>query len=69
MKDRNKKRAARVAKAIRFYMLKKPREQLYDEDIIDILADIMHLCQSKKLVFDSLVKTAGNHYEHEKETA
>ena len=65
----NKTRAGRAAVALRGYAGNKYRvASNYDmaSSIIDMLADIQHLCDTDRLNFGHLWEVARSHYEEEK---
>ncbi len=44
----------------------KAETEIYDEDVTDLLADIMHFCQHNKIDFDQCLSMATDHYGEEK---
>ena len=68
MKANNKNRAkvAAIAVAARIKAMKEtPNDK--ESDIIDLLADIGHLCDSIGLDFDDAIRRATDHLEAERE--
>lgn len=41
-------------------------EDLYDEPVIDLLTDLMHLCEDEGIDWESAFRMAEMHYEEEK---
>ena len=65
----NKERADRAYKTVFEYTLITPPEpEEYDflcDGIVDLLTDLMHLCDREKLEFMSLLEDAERHHEVE----
>jgi hypothetical protein len=59
------RRAKKAKKAIRSQYQNHP-SRLVPEDIIDILADIRHLCDERGFCLGDLDRSAYNHYVVEK---
>jgi len=62
---KNQKRAMTVAKAIR-HQYHNHTSKLVPEDVIDILADIRHLCDARGWSFADQDRVAYQHYSQER---
>lgn len=54
----NKYRSERAARAVKFY---GSRNQCLEENIIDLLTDLIHLCDESGLNFEKLIRFAYVH--------
>lgn len=43
------------------------KQDIFDEDVIDMLADMMHLCDMLKIDFGQCVRMAETHHDFETE--
>lgn len=46
------------------FMVDEPEET----KVQDLLCDLMHWCASKNIAFDTVLRVARDHYEHERKT-
>jgi len=69
----NEERAEKAYKAVFGFLYDTPPDpEGYDDlrdDIVDLLTDLMHLCDREKLEFMWLLETAESHYEVETRAA
>lgn len=66
---KNEDRAARIATVMHEYCQVLEGRVFNDDDgdIVDMLADVMHFCNSKGFNFEELLRMAQVHFEAEKE--
>jgi len=64
----NRERADHAWEVVRFYNEDPPGENRKDsEGIVDLLADLMHLCEEEKYDFEDMLRVARDHFVAERE--
>ena len=65
----NIERGQRAYDALVYYkkeLLVEGGHSIYDEEIVDLITDIKHLCDSHDYNFDSIIRMATNNYNSER---
>jgi len=62
----NVKRGKRAARIIRAEY-KNDSRGLCKEDVVDLIADVLHLCEAEGFGFYDVLRIANNHFNEERE--